>query len=127
MAYRSTIKQYPTYIHVTGAGANSKESVRQFLIDAYRASVERKCRSLLLEMSFSGPSLGLGSIYSVIAERSLEGSMLERIAYVDANSEHALDAAEFAELAAKNQGVNVRLFRSRSEAERWLQDVGSKK
>jgi hypothetical protein len=127
MAYHSTIKQYPTYIHVTGVGANSKENVREFLIDAYQASVERECRSLLLEMSFSGPSLGLGSIYSVIAERSPEGSMLERIAYVDANPEHALDAAEFAELAAKNQRVNVRLFRSRGEAERWLQDAGGKK
>ena len=53
--------------------------------------------------------------------------MLERVAYVDANPEHTLDAAEFAELAAKNQGVNVRLFRSLGEAERWLQDAGGKK
>ena len=127
MAYHSTIKQYPTYLHVTGVGVNSKGNVRDFLVEAYRASVERECRSLLLEMNFSGPSLGLGSIYSVVAERSPEGSTLERIAYVDANPEHTLDAAEFAELAAKNQGVNVRLFRSLGEAERWLQDAGGKK
>jgi hypothetical protein len=127
MTYRFTIEQHPTYLHVIGSGTNTAENARQFLIDAYHAAIERNCGSLLVDRRFSGPSLRLGNIYSVIAERSPDGSRLERIAYVDANPEHAPDAAQFAELVAQNRGVNVRLFGSIGEAERWLEESVSKK
>jgi hypothetical protein len=119
MTYDFTVEQKPTYLHVIGTGALTEQNARRFLIDAYRASVERKCASLLLEMRFSGPPLPLASIYSVIVERSPDGTRLERIAYVDADR----DSAEFAQLAAMNRGVNVRLFCSLGEAERWLQST----
>ena len=123
MTYEFTVKQKPTYLHATGTGARTEENARRFLVDAYRASVQRRCGSLLLEMKFSGPPLALASIYSVIAERSPDGAKLERIAYVDADHEQAPDATEFAALVAVNRGVNIRLFRSLSEAEHWLQSI----
>lgn len=121
MAYSFTAEHKPTYLHAKGCGEQSEANVRQFLIDAYRACVERNASSLLLEMAFTGRSLGVGSVYSVIAERSLDGSKLARIAYVDANPEHTGDMAEFAEMVARNRGVNVRLFTDLAQAERWLQ------
>jgi len=121
MAYQVTVEEHPTYLHVIGAGTRTEENLRCFLIDAHRASVERKRDLLLLELNFSGRSLNLGSVYSVISERSSEGSKYKRIAYVDASHERAPEESEFAELAAHKQGVNVRLFQSIAEAKRWLE------
>ena len=127
MTYRVTVEQYPTYLHIIGTGSNTAANARQFLFDAYRAAVERNCSSILVDMRFSGPSLDLGSIYSVIAERSGDGSNLDRIAYVEANPNHRFEAAEFAELVAQNRGVNVRLFQNVDDAARWLQDGATNK
>jgi hypothetical protein len=123
MDYHCTIEQKPTYLHLIGSGAHTESNARRFLVDAYTAALERKCGSLLLEMRFSGPSLSLGKIYSVISQGSPDGSALERIAYVDANAEHVPDMAKFAELVARNRGVNVRLFRDVPDAERWLSEA----
>lgn len=120
MTYRVTIDQHHSYLHIIGTGPLTAENARQFLFDAYQAAVERNCSSILVEMRFHGPSLGLGSIYSVIADRSPDGAKLKKIAYVDANPNQERDAAEFAELAAQNRGVNVRLFGDATEASRWL-------
>jgi hypothetical protein len=127
MTYRVTVEQHSTYLHVIGTGENTPENARQYLIDAHKAAVERNCKSILLDMCFSGPGLNLGSIYSVVLDRSPDGAQFERIAYIDRNPNHAPDKAEFAELVAQNRGVNVRLFRSITEAEHWLQEsVGEK-
>ena len=126
MAYHFAVEKRATYLHITGVGALSEGNVRRFLLEAYQASVEQKCDSLLLEINFSGPPLNLHSIYSVIAERSPDGAKLRRIAYVDTNPTYAIDPAEFAELTAKNRGVNVRLFRNLADAECWLQERGNK-
>jgi hypothetical protein len=75
---------------------------------------------LLLEMSLSGSSLPMAKIFDVIAEGSRRGQKLERIAYVDASAERDPARMRFAETVAVNRGVNVRLFRSLDEAERWL-------
>jgi len=122
MDYQFTVVEAPTYVHVIGAGALTAENMRRFLIDAHRSAVERHCDSLLLEPNFSGPSLNFGSIYSIICERSPDGSRYKRIAYVETDQERHQEQAEFAEMAANKLGVNVRLFRSRIEAERWLQN-----
>ena len=121
-AYHIKVEQHPTYIHATGTGALTEENARRFLMDAYQAAVERKCGSLLLEMGFSGRTLHLGGIYSVITERSPDGSRLKRIAYVDVTLKHSPDQAQFATLVAMNRGVNVRLFQSVAEAEQWLKE-----
>ena len=122
MDYRFTIEQHPTYLHAIATGDTTPENVRRFLLDAYHASIGRQRQSFLLELRLSGPSLDLASIYSVISERSFDGAMLGRIAYVDSSPEHASEMAEFAELAAQNRGVNVRLFRTVDAARRWLED-----
>jgi SpoIIAA-like len=120
MAYNLSVEQKPAYVHAKGSGDLTRSSARQFLVDAYQACIARNASSLLLEMAFTG-DLSLADVCSVINERSLDGSNLERIAYVDTNPDLPRDIAEFAELVALNRGVNIRLFSTLSEAERWLQ------
>jgi hypothetical protein len=122
MTYSFIVELKPTYLHARGSGEQTEANTRQFLIDAYRACIENSMSRVLLEMCFTGKSLSVGSAYSVIVDRSHDGSMLKGIAYVDGNPEHHGEMAEFAELIAKNRGVNVRLFESVAAAERWLED-----
>ena len=119
MDYRCTVERKATYLHFTGSGRMSEENARRFLLEAYQTAVERECDSILLEMRFTG-SMHLGSIFSVVAERSSDGRLLKRIAYVDANVGLVPEAAEFATLVATNRGVRVLLFGSVNEAEQWL-------
>ena len=126
MTYSFIVEVKPTYLHAKGQGEMTEINARQLLIDAYQACVEHNMDRLLVEMCFTGKSLSFGSVYSVIADRSRDGSMLKSIAYVDNNSAHAGDIAEFAETVAVNRGVNVRLFESVAAAERWLHDEAAK-
>jgi SpoIIAA-like len=120
MAYDFSVEQKPAYLHAKVSGDLTRLNALQFLVDAYQACIDRNVNSLLLEVAFTG-GLHLGEVYSVISERSQAGRNLERIAYVNANPDLPRDTAEFAELVAQNRGVNVRLFRTLSEAEQWLQ------
>ena len=122
MTYSFIVEVKPTYLHARGYGEQTEVNSRQFLIDAYQACVEHNMGRLLVEMCFTGKALSVAGAYSVVVDRSHDGSMLKSIAYVDANPAHAVEMAEFAETVAKNRGVNVRLFESVAAAERWLQD-----
>ena len=123
MRYEFTVEQAPTYLHVKGSGDHTADNMQRFLRDAYQAALENDRDRLLMELNFAGPSLNLGSIYRVIAERSSDGSQLAYIACVDMNAEHSQDHAEFAELAANKIGVKVRFFPSLAEARRSLELV----
>jgi hypothetical protein len=114
-----TMDECPGYLHVVGEGDRTPENALRVLQDSYAACVERGRRGLLLEVRFSGPSLGVSSIYRVIGERAIDGAALGRIAYVEAQMDDP-DRARFAEMVALNRGVNVRLFNDVEAARRWL-------
>ena len=122
MTYSFIVEMKPTYLHARGYGEQTEANTRQFLIDAIRACVEHNMGRLLARDVFHRKALSVASAYSVVVDRSHDGSMLKSIAYVDNNPAHAGGIAEFAEMVAKNRGVNVRLFESVAAAERWLQD-----
>ena len=117
--YRLVIEPHAGFLHATVFGERSAESARRYLEEAYAACVEHACDALLLDVRFSGPSLGIGSIFGVISDRVLDGAALRRIAYVD-NSGDDPERARFAEMVAMNRGVNVRLFRDAEAARAWL-------
>ena len=117
--FRLELHDKPGYLHARGTGAHTPENAAFFLNQAYLACLEKKLDSLLLEMAFSGPSLGPGSIYSVVSRGSPDGMKLRRIAYVD-SSQRDPEKMKFAENVARNRGVNVRLFASVADAERWM-------
>ena len=120
MTYDLAIESRGSYLHAKATGDHTAENARRFLAEVYEATVQKKCRSVLLELDLMGPSLPMVEIYDVIAEGSKRGQMLERIAYVDASAERDPARIRFAENVAMNRGVNVRLFRTVEEAERWL-------
>jgi hypothetical protein len=122
MDYQFTAVPARTHLHTTGSGTHSPENLRRFLTDTHRVVLEQRWDAVLLEMQFSGPSLDLGNLYSIIVEKSTDAAILRRIAYVDRNTEHLPERAEFAELAANKLGVNARVFQTVVDAERWLQD-----
>ena len=121
MEYDFSVEQKDHYLHVKGWGELNAAAVRQLLVDAYQACVERNVGSLLLEMQLTGTNLGMGEVFSVINERSHQGSKLTRIAYVERNTDLPRQFAEFAELVAKNRFVNVRLFDDVADAQQWLE------
>ena len=122
MPYHLTIEERPGYLHAKVTGTHSTENLRRFLKEVREACVQRSCFSVLLETNLSGPSLGASSIFSVVSERSADAATLRRIAYVDPGSERSPEQLKFAETVAVNRGVNVRLFRTVAEAERWISD-----
>jgi hypothetical protein len=126
MTYVFTIEGAETYVHVSGSGENTADNLRRFMLDAYRAAVDRRCQSLLMELNFAGPSLDLASIFAVVSERSPDASDLKNIACIDRNPEHSPERAEFAVLAANRLGVNVRLFDRVEDAQGWLQGSGDR-
>src|SRR5262245_44131296 len=99
MDYQFTAIPNRTHLHTIGSGTHSPENLRRFLSDTHRVVLEQRWDAVLLEMQFSGPSLDLGNLYSIIVERSTDAAILRRIAYVDRNTEHLPERAEFAELA----------------------------
>jgi hypothetical protein len=121
--YHFSVAQAPSHLHAIGSGVHSPENLRRFLADTHREVLARRCNAVLLEVRFAGPSLGFASVYSIVVANSADAATLTRIAYVDRNTEHLPERAEFAELAANKLGVNARVFRSVADAEKWLGGV----
>jgi hypothetical protein len=121
MDYQFIANPSPTHLHAIGAGTHSPENLRRFLGDTHRAVLEHRSTAVLLEVRFQGPSLDFGNLYAIIVDNKVDASLMKRIAYVDTNTGHLPERAEFAELAANKMGINARVFRSVADAERWLQ------
>lgn len=119
MAYQIDLEEHPGYLHAKASGEHTAPNVGRLLQDAYAACVQRGYTAVLLEVNFVGESLEFSSIYEVIAQRSMVGTKLKRVAYVDASTRNP-DRMRFAETVAINRGVNVRLFRNLDDAKRWL-------
>jgi hypothetical protein len=119
MEYRSTLSGTPNYLRATVVGPRTPENARRFLKEVHDACVERGYTAVLLEMSFTGPSLDTATIFRVISQSSPDATKLRRIAYVEAS---VADPSKpvFAESVAVNRGVNVRLFPDATAAARWL-------
>ena len=119
-AYQSTFEDHPAYLHAKVVGPRSPENAIRFLEEVYAACLRTGRASVLLEMAFTGPSLGVSGVLKVIEARSADGSKLRKIAYVEASPD-GQGKAQFAETAAINRAVNVRLFDSVAQAARWLE------
>jgi hypothetical protein len=121
MSYTLNLIRKPGYLHATVAGKNTKANVLAYLSDVYKSCIGTDPKCLLIEEDLSGPSLGIVEMYEIISLASRGVTpLLRRIAYVDTNSQHQHERLQFAETAAVNRGVNVRVFKDVSEAEAWL-------
>ena len=91
--------------------------MQRFFGEVREAASKGGHRAVLLEMSLTGPSLDIASIFALISQESPDARRL-KIAYVEASGNRI--SAEFAETVALNRGVNVRLFRDVGAAAAWL-------
>jgi hypothetical protein len=119
--YQVTIDEKPTYLHTKVVGPRTPENAIRYLEEVYAACLRTGKSQVLLEMAFSGPSLGASGILRVVSERSADGAKLRKIAYVEASMD-GQQRAKFAETVAINRAVNVRLFDAVGEAVRWLEE-----
>ncbi len=119
--YQVTLEEKPTYLHAKVVGPRTPENAIRYLEEVYAACLRTGLSQVLLEMAFSGPSLGPSGILRVVSERSADGSKLRKVAYVEASMD-GLQRAKFAETVAINRAVNLRLFETVDEAVRWLED-----
>jgi hypothetical protein len=123
MAYKLTIDQKPTYLHVTVTGRNSRENVMRYLEETLRECTARSCFRVLIEERLDGPRLGTLDVFQIVSEASSKADgILKAIAYVDVNAESNM--MQFAETVAVNRGVPVVVFSTVADAEKWLLNEG---
>jgi hypothetical protein len=119
--FQIALEERPTYLHAKVVGPRTPENAQRYLEEVYAACVRTGLPDVLLEMCFSGPSLGAPGIFQVISRCAEDGAKLRRVAYVEASMDDALKP-QFAETVARNRAVNIRLFFDIAEARRWLLD-----
>ena len=119
--YQLTVEEKSGYAHFRITGTNTPDAVRGYLEDVYQTSMRNKYTAILIEEDLQGPSLGLFDIFAIVNEGSARDfGVPHRIAYIDMNPEHSRADMAFAETAAVNRGMNMRLFSTVAEAEQWL-------
>ena len=121
MPYHLKLEQHSAYLHASVTGSHSVANVSRFLREVGEACEARGVALVLLEVNFTGPSLGAGGIYDVISRQTAKGKTLRKVAYVDVSPRDP-GKKKFAETVALNRGVNVRLFPTVPDAARWLDE-----
>ena len=125
MAFDLSIIERPGYLHFKVTGENSEASVRGYLQKIHETCVARQCTVALVEEHLRGPNLNTLQMFQIASEGSVRSrAIVQKIAYVDTNPEHAFEDTQFVEDVAVNRGMNVRAFRTVSDAEKWLSRDG---
>lgn len=125
MAYTLNIENKGGYLHARVKGDNTVESVGRYLAEIREACATSESPAVVIEERLDGPTIDIFSIYDIIqqASRNLPPS-LRQIAYVNLNPEDDRDALHFAETVALNRGLNVRMFTTVEDAEKWVTGNG---
>ena len=125
MRYEFTVEQKPTHLHVRVSGENTPPTIAKYLADTREACARLRCPFVLIEEHLVGPPLNTVQIFGVVTEGSKNvWPTVQRVAFVDASPERDRAGNRFAETVAVNRGVNVRVFDTVGEAERWLTERG---
>ena len=121
MSYEASVEKKDRYLHVRVTGENTPENVRAYLCDIYRACAESGVSAVLVEEDLRGQALDPVDVYRIIAESSAQTApIIQKIGYVDLNSEHSVANISLGEAVARDHGVNVRAFPTVAAAEQWL-------
>ena len=117
-----SIEQTDDVLYCRVTGSNSVQNVIHYLNELHAAMEKYALRKVLIEENLSGKSLSIVEMFHVIrtANKTIL-SLPHQIAYVDINPEHNHDNLKFAETAAFNRWINMRLFSTVDNAEKWLQ------
>jgi len=120
MSYTVTYIKQKHYLHACIVADSTREDVLNSLIEIQKTCLKDKCRRVLIEEDYIGPTISTFDIFSIIEQISPGISPdIQQIAFVDANKRH-VDAVHFAETVAVNRGVNIRIFTDNKDAAAWL-------
>ena len=108
------------YLHFKISGINNAENVMHYLAEVYMECKKRNCPTILVEENLMGPSVSMADVFKIVSESGNTWPYVRQIAYVDMNTEHSSTLMKFAETAAINRGVNIRVFTSLQLAEKWI-------
>jgi hypothetical protein len=125
MGYKMLIIEKNGYLHFKISGRNSPETVMHYMTEIFNECLKRNCSSILIEENLMGPSVSMADVFKIVSQGSKQTwPHVKQIAYVDMNTEHSSTLMKFAETAAVNRGVNVRVFSDLSRAEKWISEFG---
>ena len=121
MGYKVLVEKTDRYLHVRVTRENTPENVRAYLGDVYQACADSGISAVLVEEDLRGQALDPVDVYRIIAESSAQTApIIQKIAYVDLNSERSVANISLGEAVARDHGVNVRAFPTVAAAEHWL-------
>lgn len=121
MPYSLTVEPKTNYLRVSVQGTNTPENVMNYLAEVRAKCLELNFTSVLIEENLQGPGLNIVDIFEVVNKASTRTYSLPlHIAYIDVNPDHEKRRMDFAESVAVNRGVDVKIFSSIAEAEKWL-------
>jgi len=122
MPYNLKLIPKSDYLYATVQGDNSPANIQQYLLEVKHSCELHNCRKVLIEENLQGPTIGTFDIFEIVTKLSQDAAQAKlKIAYVDVNRKHDMNAMHFAESVARNRSVNVRMFSNIREAEEWLQ------
>ena len=121
MSYKVSVEEKDRYLHVRIAGENTPENVRAYLGDVYQACADSGISAVLVEENLRGWALEPVDVYRIIAESSTQTApIIQKIAYVELNSERSVANISLGEAVARDRGVNVQAFPTVATAEQGL-------
>ncbi len=121
MAYslQTTIKE--NHIHFLVTGRNTPETLSALFAECLAICRETGQRVALLEDGLTGPDLELSVLFEVIGDAAdAARNRVDLVCYVKTTPGHDEGVVRFAENVAANHEVNVRVFRSVEDAERFI-------
>ena len=123
MSYVLEAIQQAGFLYVRVTGENTPQVAAAYLRDMLAACIEHGCGVVLIEENLSGPSMDVMDVYQLASEIGDKArNVIQQVAYVDINPDHSLGLMRFAGDVAADRGVNVRVFETVKEAERWLRE-----
>jgi hypothetical protein len=121
MPYNLKLIPKSDYLYATVQGDNSPANIQHYLLEVQHACEVNDCRKVLIEENLRGPTIGTFDIFDVVTKLSQDAARAKlKIAYVSVTRRHDMSAMRFAESAARNRSVNIRMFFNFKEAEDWL-------
>jgi hypothetical protein len=124
--YRMEVRPQAGYLHIVVTGTNSKENVLGYLAEVRDACAAHNCFRVLIEERLEGPRINLLDVFAIaLAGVEMSGGMNQTVAYVDVNARGT--SMNFAETVARDRGLPITVFSNVAEAERWMNDIVSKK
>jgi hypothetical protein len=118
------IEYHQHFIVCRVSGDNTAENVIRYLNEVHDAMEHHRCTKVMVVENLAGRGLGLLQMYTII--RTAKKTILSRphaIAYIDENPAHELRSMKFAETAALNRFINMRVFTNERQATAWLESV----